>query len=293
MSSSIHTRKTLPQQITVITRRLSLSRFRRKIQEDACPLSDLASNSMHCLRIGLTSLALFQFSLGGPLASHRTSPEPSNDGNTTTPIKHVIVIIGENRSFDHVFATYVPKPGQKVWNLLSEGIVKADGTPGPNFDKAHQLAAVDLGEKNGGDPFLLSSSQARFRWRCASLLHSSAARRIPTSPATASVSPKRLKPACPASYYPFLVSGGTGLTSHTPDTRITNVNALPAGPFQLTNGKLFGYNAYAASPVHRFYQMWQQLDCCREHIAGRKRDPVATANCSPGSKSLSAPAPTA
>ena len=26
-----------------------------------------------------------------------------------TPIKHVIVIIGENRSFDHVFATYVPK----------------------------------------------------------------------------------------------------------------------------------------------------------------------------------------
>ena len=30
----------------------------------------------------------------------------SNDNNTTTPIKHVIVIIGENRTFDHVFATY-------------------------------------------------------------------------------------------------------------------------------------------------------------------------------------------
>src|SRR5690348_17026794 len=29
----------------------------------------------------------------------------SNDGNTTTPIKHVIVIIGENRTFDHLFAT--------------------------------------------------------------------------------------------------------------------------------------------------------------------------------------------
>jgi hypothetical protein len=57
--------------------------------------------------------------------------------------------------------------------------------------------------------------------------------------------------------YPFLVSGGTGLTSHTPDTRITNVNTLPAGPFQLTNGSLFDYNAYAASPVHRFYQIWQ------------------------------------
>ena len=34
----------------------------------------------------------------------------SNDGNTTTPIKHVVVIIGENRTFDHLFATYVPKP---------------------------------------------------------------------------------------------------------------------------------------------------------------------------------------
>jgi phospholipase C len=29
----------------------------------------------------------------------------------------------------------------------------------------------------------------------------------------------------------------------------------------LTNGDTFTYNSYAASPVHRFYQMWQQLDC--------------------------------
>ena len=51
------------------------------------------------------------------------------------------------------------------------------------------------------------------------------------------------------------------ITSKTPDTRITNVNSLPPGPFQLTNGTTFTYNSYAASPVHRFYQMWQQLDC--------------------------------
>ena len=55
----------------------------------------------------------------------------SNDGNTTTPIKHVIVIIGENRTFDHLFATYQPvNSGETVLNLLSEGVVKADGTPG-------------------------------------------------------------------------------------------------------------------------------------------------------------------
>src|SRR5580698_7124400 len=55
-----------------------------------------------------------------------------------TPIQHVIVIIGENRSFDHVYATYQPKSGQKVWNLLSEGIVNKNGSPGPNFYKAEQ-----------------------------------------------------------------------------------------------------------------------------------------------------------
>ena len=66
------------------------------------------------------------------------------------------------------------------------------------------------------------------------------------------------------SYYYALASGGTGLT-YTPDTRITNVNSLPAGPFQLTNGSSFLYNDYAASPVHRFYQMWQQENCSAEN----------------------------
>jgi hypothetical protein len=27
---------------------------------------------------------------------------------TATPIKHLVVVIGENRSFDHIYATYVP-----------------------------------------------------------------------------------------------------------------------------------------------------------------------------------------
>jgi phospholipase C len=223
-----------------------------------------AANSMHCCRIALTSLALFQFSLGGPLVS-TAQAQTDNDNKTTSPIKHVIVIIGENRSFDHVFATYVPKSGQTTVNLLSEGIIKADGTPGPNFEKAHQRAAVDLGEKKGGDPFLLSPPKLDFGGDVlpAPLVGGAKDSYIPNdSISLAEASENGL----PSDYYPFLVSGGTGLTSKTPDTRITNVNDLPAGPFQLTNKKLFDYNAYAASPVHRFYQMWQQLDCSREHI---------------------------
>jgi phospholipase C len=227
-------------------------------------LKRFAANSMHCLRIGLTSLALFQFSLGGPLAG-TAQAQTDNDNKTTSPIKHVIIIIGENRSYDHVFATYVPKAGQTTFNLLSEGIVKADGTPGPNFEKAHQRAAVDLGEKRGGDPFLMSPPKLDFGGDVlpAPLVGGAKDSYIPNdSISLAEASENGL----PADYYQFLVSGGTGLTSDTPDTRITNVNDLPAGPFQLTNKKLFDYNAYAASPVHRFYQMWQQLDCSREHI---------------------------
>jgi len=51
----------------------------------------------------------------------------ANDDNTKTPIKHVIVIYGENRSFDHLFATYVSPSGDNVLNLLSEKIIKCAG----------------------------------------------------------------------------------------------------------------------------------------------------------------------
>src|SRR5262249_52562290 len=58
---------------------------------------------------------------------------------TQTPIKHVVVVIGENRSFDHVFGTYVPVPGQTISNLLSKGIVTAGGARARNFGLARQF----------------------------------------------------------------------------------------------------------------------------------------------------------
>ena len=84
----------------------------------------------------------------GALTGGSISPAfaAGNDGNTTSPIKHVIIIIGENRSFDHVFATYTPvNPNATVLNLLSEGIVNADGSPGPNYGAALQYSANDFG----------------------------------------------------------------------------------------------------------------------------------------------------
>src|SRR5260221_8518846 len=59
-----------------------------------------------------------------------------------TPIEHLIVVVGENITFDNLFATYRPPAGESVGNLLSRGIVNQDGRPGPNFARATQREAA-------------------------------------------------------------------------------------------------------------------------------------------------------
>ena len=119
--------------------------------------------SLQALRTGLVSLAIFQLAVGASLASRPPHNHPATV-TPRTPIKHVIVIIGENRSFDHVFATYVPKNGADGLESLSEGIVKADGTPGPNFSKAEQKAATIRLPTH----FLLSPAKSSFSEQCSS-----------------------------------------------------------------------------------------------------------------------------
>src|SRR5580692_7474189 len=102
-------------------------------------------------------LLVFAISVFGFSAPVRADGDHDRDNDsdsikTASPIKHVIIIVGENRSFDHLFATYVPKEKREhVLNLLSEGIINADGTPGPNFAKAHQSQIVSA--PNGGKFF--------------------------------------------------------------------------------------------------------------------------------------------
>ncbi len=75
----------------------------------------LASTAMRAIRTGLVSTAIFQLAIGSAFAAGQTRHRAAiTRQSTTTPIKHVIVIIGENRSFDHIFATYVPQNGQTV-----------------------------------------------------------------------------------------------------------------------------------------------------------------------------------
>ena len=91
-------------------------------------LKRLAEKLIKGTRIGLAAVAMLQFSIAGPLASSAQAQEQEH-GGTATPIKHVIVIVGENRTFDHIFATYKAKNGQYVGNLLSKEIINEDGSP--------------------------------------------------------------------------------------------------------------------------------------------------------------------
>src|SRR5580698_2983382 len=123
-----------------------------------------AFTAMRTMRAGLVSAVIFQLAIGNAFAANPPQTEPSRSNDTLSPIKHVIVIIGENRSFDHVFATYVPKKkGQTIDNLLSKGAIKLDANnnaiPGPNFNAVHQMAAQDNGSS---DAFLLNPPKQPF-----------------------------------------------------------------------------------------------------------------------------------
>jgi len=215
------------------------------------------------------ALAALLLNFFAPVAQ---AAKPS-DSNTVTPIKHVIVIVGENRTFDHIFATYQPVAGETVNNLLSQKIITAGGAPGAAYAKAQQCSA----DVTGHTVYELSPSSGKALYGV-----------LPTPLAGGPSDVCKDNGICnygdlrssedglsnhPIDYYDFLLTGGSGLTGHVPDSRITGVHStapystLPAGPFQITNGTTFTNDSYANSPVHRFYQMWQQEDCSMSHYS--------------------------
>lgn len=191
-------------------------------------------------------------------------PAPPGATGTATPIQHVIIIVGENRSFDHVFATYVPQHSDEgIRNLLSEGIVTADGHPGASFAKAYQFQIVSA--PNGGK-FFASADLAQ-----KSVYASLPPPDVYDAPSVPSAA--RLLPAGDPGLLPedeaLLGTGGTGLGYKLgPDTRITNFADLPPGPFQLTGPNL-PFDSYTGDTIHGYFQMRQQADCAidAEHVS--------------------------
>jgi acid phosphatase len=162
---------------------------------------------------------------------------------TATPIKHVVVIILENHSFDNVFATYQPPRRQHIWNLLSEGIIKKNGSPGPNYAKASQLTAVNT-KKYTLTPKITG----------------------------------KFKPL-PRPNTTYVAKACDGQNQYVPDKRFPA--NLPDGPYQITKyvpywdshyeyakyGQCEFFGAYVGDPIHRFYQMWQQSAAYHDRLA--------------------------
>ncbi|HET7886330.1 MAG TPA: alkaline phosphatase family protein [Bradyrhizobium sp.] len=212
-----------------------------------------------------------------------TDPDKAADRtHTATPIKHVIVVLAENSSFDHAFGTFRPRPGQHIANLLSKGIVNENGTPGPNFSKAAQFTVAPQPQYFISAPDVSKTAFATLP--PPDLNGVPVAGSDTTPPPFASVAVARAaEPSLEPEDAVLLTTGASGITLkpettggqpngvRNPDTRILNVTNLPNGPFQQTakdgQGHGLAYDAYTEDTIHRFFQMWQQFDCTLQHAS--------------------------
>ncbi|OAI09932.1 hypothetical protein A1359_17815 [Methylomonas lenta] len=140
-----------------------------------------------------------------------------------TPIQHLIVVVGENVTFDTLYGAYQPAKGQRIKNLLSQGIINVDGSPGPNFTKALQHQGHNPANAYSPRPKMDEALDALPQPLQIGILDANT----------------------------FQFKGGI------PDTRFPA--DLPAGPFQITKYVPYGSaDSATGDPAHRFFQMWQQ-----------------------------------
>jgi phospholipase C len=200
------------------------------------------------------------------LADDKSHDQDAADAvRTETPIKHVIILIGENRGTDHTFGVYKPRGRhQSISNLLSKGIVNEDGTPGPNFSLAQQFSVAPqpqfyIGAPNKAKTPYLSNQMPQPNTNGApSAQGTTGAPFTPAFLAAAAVSDP--SPDFTANTDTILTTGFTGLAADSVDSRIPNAGVLPNGPFVL-QGPNISDDDYTGDTTHRFYQAWQQSDC--------------------------------
>ena len=220
---------------------------------------------------GLLFVTLTPFAAPVSAQPGKDKDEDKNEKNeksqTETPVTHLIVLIGENRTFDHLFATYVSPSGDQVKNLLSEGIIDAKGAPAKNFGKAAQFQAIA--------PFktkyyisLDNDEKAPYTTLPEPSLNFSPSPVTGEPPPFPAATPIALlgaiEPSLETGDLELLTTGASGAaqTAELPDfdSRIANFSNLPNGPFPL-EGPNLPYDSYTGDTTHRLFEMWQQSDC--------------------------------
>jgi phospholipase C len=231
-------------------------------------------------------LALSAFGYVANVYGAPPTPDKAAGLQTKTPIKHVIILIGENRGLDHTFGVYKPK-GKKetISNLLSKGIVNEDGSPGPHFGLAQQFAVAPqslwyfgapnsaktaYGTSNMPQPNTNGAPGTQGSLATVGQLVNGLSNQFPDAPVTsfadfAAVGGETdIQPV----NQELTTTGATGLPNDVLDTRVPGAGGLPAGPFPLL-GPNISDDDYTGDTTHRFYQAAQQQDCS---LANATRD---------------------
>ena len=192
---------------------------------------------------------------------------------TATPIKHLIVLIGENRTFDNIYATYKPRSGQSVANLLSRQIVYEDGIPGPNFIRSMQFQInrpyppqyfIDALKTLGKTAYQQAPLNPSFPPTNTAYVPTTPGGldqgQGPFGPSVVDSQLAQIEPNIEGEDLGLLRTGASGLPMFSTDTRISNATKLRNGVFQLSGPTLL-YDNYTGDMVHRLFHMWQQSDC--------------------------------
>jgi phospholipase C len=215
---------------------------------------------------GVCCASVLGLSAFGHVATgYGASPDLAANVRTATPIKHVIILIGENRGLDHTFGVYKPKgAGQTISNLLSKHIVNDNGAPGPDYRLAQQYAVTSqpfwyFGAPNKAKTPYGSSNMPQPNTNGAPTAQNS---QFPDAPVTsfaefAAIGGETdIQPA----NQELTTTGYTGLANDVLDSRVPGAGGLPAGPFVLLGPNLSD-DDYTGDMTHRFYQAAQQQDC--------------------------------
>jgi phospholipase C len=191
--------------------------------------------------------------------------DPGDGVKTASPIKHVIILIGENRGLDHTFGVYKPKgKGQTISNLLSKGIVNEDGTPGPNFAQAQQFSVAAQPSFYVGAPAIAKSPYSATNAMPQPNTEGTPAAQSDTSPPFKTIAEASVEKDMDPADLDILTTGFTGLPANSLDTRVPGAGTL-VGPFAL-QGPNLSDDDYTGDSTHRFYQDWQQDDCSTANV---------------------------
>jgi phospholipase C len=196
----------------------------------------------------------------GPGAGPANGTDSAAKLATTSPVKHVIVLIGENRGLDHTFGIYKPKgKGETISNLLSKGIVNEDGKPGPHFAEAQQYSVPAQSSYYVGATVIQKQPYTPTNVMPQPNTNGAPSAQSDTGAPFKTIAEASVEADIERADLDILTTGATNLSQGVLDTRVPGAGSL-TGPFPL-QGAQISDDDYTGDTTHRFYQDYQQEDC--------------------------------